>query len=89
MVWLPDAVLPLLQPAPLAVRPDLQRAEEVVALAQVFVPDGQQHGLLVQLVWARLEHELLVVDGVQGAPFDAGFAFLVAMGVRLDLAACG
>lgn len=87
LVRLPDAVLPLLQPAALAVRPNLQRAKEVVALAQVLVPDGQLHGLLVQLVRSRLEHKLLVVHRIQGAPLDARFALLVAMGVRLDLAA--
>lgn len=83
MVRHPDAVLPLAQPATFALRPDRQRAEEVVALAQILVPDGQQNGLFVEFVRARLERELFVVDRIKSAPFDAGLAFLVAMCVRL------
>lgn len=82
-----DAVEPLLQAITLALGAQLQAAKEVVALAQILVPHGQDEHLLVEIVGAGLEVELLVVDGVERAPLDAGLVLLVLVRIRLELAA--
>lgn len=64
------AVPPLLQATPLARSTEDERAQEVVALANILVPHRQHERLLVQVVGTCLEQKLLVEDGVQVAPLD-------------------
>jgi len=81
-----DAVEPLLQAFAFALGAQLQAAQEVVALAEILVPHGQDEHLLVEVVRTCLEVELLVVDGIERAPFDAGLVLLVLVRIRLELA---
>jgi len=86
VVWQSDAVEPLLQAVALALGAQLQAAEEVVALAEILVPDGQDEHLLVEVVGTGLEVELLVEDRIERAPLDAGLVLLVLVRIRLELA---
>lgn len=80
-----DAVEPLLQPLPFALGAKLQAAKEVVALAQILVPYGQYEHLLVEVMRAGLEGELLVENGIQCAPLDRRLVLLVLVRVRFQL----
>lgn len=85
MIRQPDAIEPLLEAIPLALGAQLQAAEEVVALAQILVPNGQDEHLLVEVVGTGLEVELLVVDRIESAPLDAGLVLLVLVRIGFQL----
>lgn len=89
MIRQTDAVEPLLQSLALALRPKLQAAQKIVALAQILIPYGQYEHLLVQIMRTRLERELLVVDGIQCAPFDRCLVLFVLVRIRFQLPANG
>lgn len=80
-----DAVEPLLQSLPLTLCPQLQATQEVVALAQILIPDGQYQHLLVEIMRTRLEGELLVIDGIQCAPLDRCLVLFVLVRIRFQL----
>ena len=78
-------VFPLFQSFALAVATDDQRSEEIVAFANVLVPNGQNQRLFVQLVGSSFECVLFVEHWIQIPPFDAGFIFLISVGIGFDL----
>jgi hypothetical protein len=71
-----DAVLPLLQSPSFADLAENQRAEEIVALTDVLVPNRKDKRLLVQVVRSRLEEKLFIKNRIQIAPLDARLVFL-------------
>lgn len=87
MIRQPDAIEPLLEAISLALSPQLEAAKEVVTLAQILVPNGQDEHLLVEVMGTGLEVELLIINGIKSAPLDAGLVLfvLVRIGFQLSL----
>lgn len=69
-------ILPLFEPSSFARLSKNQRAEEIVAFADVFVPNGDDERLFVEVIRTSFEVKLFVEDGVQVAPLDASLVFL-------------
>lgn len=78
-------ILPLFQSAPFAITTQCQRTQEIVTLSNIFIPNGEQQYLLVQIIWPRLERKLFVVYWIQRSPFDGWFEFLIFMWFWFDL----
>lgn len=69
-------IFPLFQPPSFARLSKNQRAEKIVAFADVFIPNGDNERLLVQIVRPSFKVKFFVEHRVQIAPLDARLEFL-------------
>ena len=76
------AIDPLLQPLTFAIKTNHQTAKKIIAFAQVLIPNGNNQGLLIEIMRTGLKAEFLIENRIERSPFDIGFVFFVAMTVR-------